>query len=133
LDGVRQYPGTSYTETDNNTITFSAGLHVGALVMVISNQSVDTANLQASAVHYTPTGTGAITTNVQTKLRENVSVKDFGAVGDYNTGTSTGTNNPTYTLNYDNNLQLLDYSRTFVNNNSVFSTWFMQVGARYTF
>lgn len=47
--------------------------------------------------------------------------------------TSTGTNNPTYTLNYDNNLQLLDYNRTFVNNNSVFSTWFMQVGARYTF
>jgi hypothetical protein len=82
LDGVRQYPGTSYTETDNNTITFSAGLHVGALVMVISNQSVDTANLQASAVHYTPAGTGAVATNVQAKLREVVSVKDFGAVGD---------------------------------------------------
>jgi hypothetical protein len=47
--------------------------------------------------------------------------------------TSTGTNNPTYTLNYDNNLQLLDYTRTFTNNNAVFSTWFMQLGARYTF
>lgn len=81
LDGVRQYPGTSYTETDNNTITFSAGLHVGALVMVISNQSVDTANLNASAVHYNPAGTGAVATNVQAKLREIISVKDFGAVG----------------------------------------------------
>jgi Pectate lyase superfamily protein len=31
---------------------------------------------------YTPAGTGAVTTTVQTKLRESVSVKDFGAVGD---------------------------------------------------
>jgi hypothetical protein len=82
LDGVRQYPGTSYTETDNNTITFSAGLHVGALVMFISNQSVDTANLNAALVHYNPAGAGAVTTTVQARLRQTVSVKDFGAVGD---------------------------------------------------
>lgn len=31
---------------------------------------------------YTPAGTGAVATTVQTKLRETVSVKDFGAVGD---------------------------------------------------
>lgn len=31
---------------------------------------------------YTPAGTGAVTTTVQAKLREFVSVKDFGAVGD---------------------------------------------------
>src|SRR5574340_975875 len=36
----------------------------------------------ASAVAYTPAGTGAVTTTVQTKLRESRSVKDFGAVGD---------------------------------------------------
>jgi parallel beta-helix repeat protein len=36
----------------------------------------------ASAVTYTPAGTGAVDTTVQTKLRESVSVKDFGAVGD---------------------------------------------------
>jgi hypothetical protein len=36
----------------------------------------------SSLVLYTPAGTGAVTTTVQTKLRENVSVKDFGAVGD---------------------------------------------------
>jgi len=33
-------------------------------------------------VSYTPSGTGAVATTVQTKLRESVSVKDFGAVGD---------------------------------------------------
>ena len=82
IDGVRQYPGESYTETDLNTVTFSAGLNLGAEVLFITNEAVDNANLQASAVHYTPAGTGAVTTTVQTKLHESVSVKDFGAVGD---------------------------------------------------
>jgi len=36
----------------------------------------------ASLLPYTPSGTGAVATNVQNKLRESVSVKDFGAVGD---------------------------------------------------
>ena len=36
----------------------------------------------ASLVGYLPAGTGAAATTVQTKLRESVSVKDFGAVGD---------------------------------------------------
>jgi hypothetical protein len=33
-------------------------------------------------VSYTPSGTGAVATTVQAKLRESVSVKDFGATGD---------------------------------------------------
>jgi len=37
---------------------------------------------QADAVVYKPAGTGAVDTNVQAKLRQYVSVKDFGAVGD---------------------------------------------------
>jgi hypothetical protein len=36
----------------------------------------------ASNVNYTPAGVGAVATTVQAKLREIVSVKDFGAVGD---------------------------------------------------
>jgi hypothetical protein len=39
-------------------------------------------NTDASLVSYTPAGTGAVTTTVQNKLRQYVSVKDFGAVGD---------------------------------------------------
>lgn len=35
---------------------------------------------QAFAIGYTPTGTGAVATNVQTKMRESISVKDFGIV-----------------------------------------------------
>jgi len=36
----------------------------------------------AGNVAYTPAGTGAVATDVETKLKESVSVKDFGAVGD---------------------------------------------------
>ena len=36
----------------------------------------------SDSVGYLPAGTGAVATTVQTKLRESVSVKDFGAVGD---------------------------------------------------
>ena len=36
----------------------------------------------ASQISYTPAGTGAVATTVQAKLRETVSVMDFGAVGD---------------------------------------------------
>jgi hypothetical protein len=36
----------------------------------------------ASDITYVPAGTGAVATTVQGKLRESVSVKDFGAVGD---------------------------------------------------
>ena len=36
----------------------------------------------ATMVGYTPAGTGAVATTAQSKLRESVSVKDFGAVGD---------------------------------------------------
>lgn len=39
----------------------------------------------ASGIEYDPAGTGAVATTVQAKLRESVSVKDFGAVGDNST------------------------------------------------
>lgn len=38
--------------------------------------------IDASEVSYVPNGTGAVTSNVQNKLRELISVKDFGAVCD---------------------------------------------------
>ena len=41
-----------------------------------------TSDVTADTISYTPAGTGAVDSLVQTKLRERVSVKDFGAVGD---------------------------------------------------
>lgn len=48
------------------------------------NGSGDVLTLSAAsmaAAVYQPSGTGAVATTVQTKLRESVSVKDFGAAG----------------------------------------------------
>lgn len=42
----------------------------------------DPADGGAAQTQYVPAGTGAVATTVQSKLRESVSVKDFGAVGD---------------------------------------------------
>ena len=45
-------------------------------------------SVDSSAVTYTPSGTGAVDTTVQAKLRESISVKDFGALGDGSTDDS---------------------------------------------
>jgi hypothetical protein len=49
---------------------------------VVYSAPVDTEFMSSANVSYTPAGTGAVATTVQTKLRESVSVLDFGAVGD---------------------------------------------------
>ena len=84
VDGVNQYDGAQYSfvETSGDTVTFTSGLHVGALVKFSTAIQLSGGVADSSQVTYVPAGTGAVTTNVQTKLRETVSVKDFGAVGD---------------------------------------------------
>jgi hypothetical protein len=107
VDGVNQYDGVSYSyvETNSTTVTFTAGLHVGALVKFTTAQTLSSGVTDASLVTFTgfnnqvgvvqeladddgsdwigfePAGTGAVAMSVQAKLRESVSVKDFGAVG----------------------------------------------------
>lgn len=86
VNGVNQYgPGATYAylETDSTTITFLTGLSVGASVKFTTSQLNSGASaVTAAAISYTPAGTGAVPTTVQAKLRESVSVLDFGAVGD---------------------------------------------------
>jgi hypothetical protein len=63
-------------------VTFVNGLHVGALVKFTTTQQQGAGAVNASQVTYNPAGANAVATNVQAKLRQIVSVKDFGAVGD---------------------------------------------------
>jgi len=77
-------PGRLYVNSDysirvmnkNGTVVYSAPVaterYSGAVISTIN----------ASQVIYDPAGSGAVATTAQTKLRETVSVKDFGAVGD---------------------------------------------------
>ncbi len=85
VDGVNQYgPGAQYAylETNSTTVTFVNGLHVGASVKFTTAAALTGTATNANVVIYDPAGAGAVTTTVQTKLRETVSFKDFGAVGD---------------------------------------------------
>lgn len=85
VDGVNQYgPGAQYAylETDADTVTFTNGLHVGAEVKFTTSQLNTSGAVDAEQVSYNPPFTGAVATNVEDKLAQTVSVKDFGAVGD---------------------------------------------------
>jgi polygalacturonase len=85
VDGVNQYgPGAqyAYVETDEDTVTFVSGLHVGANVKFTTSQLNTSGGIDAQQVSYNPPYVDAVATNVEAKLAENVSVKDFGAVGD---------------------------------------------------
>jgi hypothetical protein len=88
VDGVNQYgPGAqyAYTETSSTSVTFTNGLHVGAVVKFTTTQQQGAGAVNASQVTYNPAGAGAVATNVQAKLRQYVSVLDYGAVGDSTT------------------------------------------------
>ena len=85
VDGVNQYGSGAqyaYVETDSTTVTFNAGLHVGAEVKFTTTQQQGAGAVDASQVTYDPPFTGSVVTNVEAKLAQTVSVKDFGAVGD---------------------------------------------------
>lgn len=82
VNGSNQIVNVNYLETDENTVTFLTGLNVGDVVKFSTATPVATNAMDAANVSYTPAGIQAITTNVQAKLRETVSVLDFGAILD---------------------------------------------------
>lgn len=82
INGVTQVPGTDYT-LSGTTLTTTTAAPLNTIILVKYRQALPLSYYgSASNVQYTPAGIGAVATNVQAKLRESVSVKDFGAVGD---------------------------------------------------
>jgi hypothetical protein len=82
IDGVNQYVGDSYLETDSNTVTFTSGVHVGGEVKFTTAVQTTTGAVNASIVVYDPPFTGGVSTDVENKLSQFVSINDFGGVGD---------------------------------------------------
>ena len=85
VDGVNQYgPGAqyAYVETNNTTITFLAGLHVGASVKFTTSQLNTSGSVDASQVSYEAPFTGSVVSNVEEKLSQFPTLQDFGAVAD---------------------------------------------------
>jgi hypothetical protein len=81
-NGSRLIVGSDYTETSATVITLAIGATAGDVLQFVTATPINPSSLGAAAVAYVPAGAGAVATNVQAKLRERVSVKDFGAVGD---------------------------------------------------
>lgn len=82
VNGLKQV-GSDYVETSTSTVTFVEALNLNDKVeFVINEQLVDSSFVQDSTVTYTPEPANSIQRNVRLKLRETLSTKDFGAVGD---------------------------------------------------
>lgn len=79
LNGLTLRPGEDYTATTGTSIVLVSAATVGDELQVHAFNNFSVASVQSSAVSYAPTGTGAVATTVQAKLRESVSIKDFGA------------------------------------------------------
>jgi hypothetical protein len=80
IDGVYQ-ESTTYS-VSGSTLTFTEAPPLNAGIEVVKLQAEELGSTTSNLITYTPAGTGAVDTTVQAKLRESVSVKDFGAVGD---------------------------------------------------
>jgi hypothetical protein len=81
LDAAGRVPGGELWLTFGVGYKFVLKTSTDVLIGTYDNVTGIISVLDAAQVTYTPAGTGAVPTNVQTKLRESVSVKDFGAVG----------------------------------------------------
>jgi hypothetical protein len=82
VNGAYQQRGVDYTADNGSSITITPALLVGDVVDVhCVNNAAGVATDQASGVFFTQSGTGALARTVDSKLKDVVSVKDFGAVG----------------------------------------------------
>ena len=80
INGVTQVPNVDYI-LNSTTLSFTtAPPSVASQILARYNEVFTETNGDASNVRYVPAG--GVATTVQAKLRETVSVKDFGAVGD---------------------------------------------------
>jgi len=79
-----------YTETSTTVVTLAEGAAVDDELVFIAGAAVNSTVVDdAVLVTYNPAGTGAAATNVQAKLRESISVADFGAAGGGSTTETT--------------------------------------------
>ena len=98
VNGSKQVTGTNYTEMAGNTVTFVTGLNAGDVVDFYASLPATAQNMSnAVTVAYVPPFSASATTNVQAKLSQYVSVKDFGATGN---GTTDDTSSFQNAVNY---------------------------------
>ena len=102
-NGSRLITGTDFTETSSTSVTLTMAAIAGDEYTFIGGQDVSS-SFSGTNVSFIQSGTGAVTRSVQTKLRETVSVLDFGADS---TGISDSTAAIQAALNTGKNVDLV--------------------------
>lgn len=83
IGGVTQTPGVDYTWTSGTVITFTSAPPVGTdNVLVRYMQALPQGASDSASSTFIQAGSGAVQRTAQEKMRESLSVKDYGAVGD---------------------------------------------------
>lgn len=80
ISGVTQTPGSDYSLV-SGALVFASAPPNGAEILARYGEGLVNVGGDSSDIRYLPAGTGAQERTVQDKLRESVSVLDFGAVG----------------------------------------------------
>ena len=80
IDGV--YQSKDNYDVSGPTLTFSTAPPLNSAIEVVTQESSIIGGASSQQITYTQGGAGSVTRTVQSRLRDFVSVKDFGAVGD---------------------------------------------------
>ncbi len=132
LNGALLARGVDYVATTGTSITGLAALTASDVVELFSFNELNLANLNAGTVAFTQSGAGAVQRTVEGKLRDVISVKDFGAVGD-GVADDTAAFQAAYTAASANSTILIpfgQYNLTSSINNTKFVRW-LSFGATY--
>ena len=92
INGVTQVPTTDYTFV-GTTFTTTTAAPLAAIILVKYREALPNYSGDSQDIRYLAPLSGSVATNVEAKLAQTVSVKDFGAVGDGNVTADTGTDN----------------------------------------
>lgn len=92
INGVLLTRGVDYTASNGVAITGLAALTAGDIAEVLG-LSVYAVNNQSGQIDFLQSGTGAVSRTVESKLKDEISIKDFGAVGDGSNNDHTAVDN----------------------------------------